>query len=99
VLPLRYPLASLWSQDRKTPVAFFLPMAADLIRGVSFLHSHSIAHLDLNPNNLVYDGDFQISIIDFDNAVEVESNDMLLRGPWGTEFWMAPGMHTVSNNL
>jgi len=61
-----------------------------LIEGVSFLHHHNIAHLDLKPGNLLINTDVatvpQISIIDFGISVRVTDEQANIRGYRGTLF-------------
>ncbi|KAE9402551.1 kinase-like protein, partial [Gymnopus androsaceus JB14] len=60
-----------------------------LLEGLSFLHRHGIAHLDLNPGNLLYTDDDQLKIIDFDLAVRARPGERIF-GIRGTPGWMAP---------
>jgi serine/threonine protein kinase len=46
-----------------------------LIKGLAYLHKHNIAHRDISPDNIVCDGDFQLRIIDFDLAIQVQDED------------------------
>jgi serine/threonine protein kinase len=46
-----------------------------LIKGLAYLHEHNIAHRDINPYNLVCDSDFQLQIIDFDLAIQIQDED------------------------
>jgi hypothetical protein len=46
-----------------------------LIKGLAYLHEHNIAHRDISPDNIVCDGDFQLRIIDFDLAIQVQDED------------------------
>lgn len=75
-----------------------LSMTWDLASGVTYLHSISVAHRDINPNNLLLvPGSFTLIITDFDLAVKdkTEVNDTV-----GTEGYMAPGSYThISSRL
>lgn len=39
-----------------------------LVNGLHYLHSNNIAHFDMKPDNLVLGSDYQLKIIDFENA-------------------------------
>ncbi|KAE9393598.1 kinase-like protein [Gymnopus androsaceus JB14] len=66
-----------------------LPLVKDLIAGLSFLHQHDTAHLDLNPGNLICTTENQLKIIDFDLALRAKKGERIF-GIRGTEGWMAP---------
>ena len=77
------------------------PTMVDLIwrqflEGVSFLHEHGIAHLDLKPLNVVVghvdesSSQPKVSLIDFGISVRVESEKTMVQGYRGTRFWTAP---------
>ncbi|RXW17273.1 hypothetical protein EST38_g8583 [Candolleomyces aberdarensis] len=61
-----------------------------LVEGVAYLHTNGIAHLDLKLDNLLYDGDGQLKIIDFDIAVQVQNEEEEIEGYRGTLGWTAP---------
>jgi serine/threonine protein kinase len=46
-----------------------------LIKGLAYLHEHNIAHRDIRPDNLVCGGDFQLQIIDFSEAIQVQDEN------------------------
>lgn len=83
VLPYHTPLTNKIARH-------MLPLANGLLEGLSFLHCHGIAHLDLNPGNLLYTDDDQLKIIDFDLAVRARPGERIF-GIRGTPGWMAPG--------
>ncbi|THH03683.1 hypothetical protein EW145_g6094 [Phellinidium pouzarii] len=71
----------------------------DLTEGLAYLHEHHLAHLDIKPDNLVYDYAFRLQIIDFDLAIQVENEDTMVNEYRGTRGWSAPpsggtGMNT-----
>ncbi|KAJ3511726.1 hypothetical protein NLJ89_g3928 [Agrocybe chaxingu] len=62
-----------------------------LVAGVAHLHKHGVAHLDLKPDNLVYNASTgQLKIIDFAIAVRVENEEQEVEYRGGTEDWTAP---------
>ena len=61
-----------------------------LVKGLAYLHKHKIAHQDIKPDNLVCDNDFQLKIIDFDIAMEVQDENTEIAEYCGTEDWTAP---------
>jgi hypothetical protein len=70
------------------------------LEGVSFLHDHGIAHLDLKPGNVLVGAGFtessqpRLSIIDFGISVRVESDETKVQGYRGTLCWTAPEVGT-----
>ncbi|KAI9509121.1 kinase-like domain-containing protein [Russula earlei] len=71
-------------------------LCLQFIDGVAFLHQHKVAHRDLKPGNVVVDTKFQsetlprLSIIDFDLARFVESEETMMEDWCGTPPWIAP---------
>ncbi|KAH8115490.1 kinase-like domain-containing protein, partial [Phellopilus nigrolimitatus] len=65
-------------------------LSRDLARGVTFLHDHGIAHLDIKPANMVYTDEYRLQIIDFDVSVRVKDENDEIEGYNGTELWKAP---------
>jgi serine/threonine protein kinase len=61
-----------------------------LIKGVAYLHKSCIAHRDIKPENLVVDREFCLKIIDFDVAMRVKDENVVVEGQCGTKGWMAP---------
>jgi len=58
-----------------------------LIEGVEYIHSQGIAHLDLKLENIMLDADFELKIIDFDQA-QMRTDNKITSG--GTVFYRAP---------
>ncbi len=67
-----------------------IEFSRNLLEGLSFLHEHKIAHLDIKPRNLVYTDDFLLQIIDFDIAVQLADINDQIDEYCGTKDWMAP---------
>jgi len=68
-----------------------------LISGLEYSHSHGVAHLDLKLENLMLGADFNLKIIDFDQAQPV-SDKVLTSG--GTRDYRAPEvLNGNCNNL
>jgi serine/threonine protein kinase len=61
-----------------------------LVEGLASLHEHHIAHLDIKPDNLVYDDAFQLQIVDLDVAIQVEDENEEIDIYCGTKGWTAP---------
>lgn len=60
--------------------------ARDLINGVDFLHNNGIAHLGINPQNLVYTRGYRLQIIDFNISQWIQNDDQRLR--WDQRLYM-----------
>lgn len=62
-----------------------------LVEGVSFMHKHGVAHLDLKPQNVLVNFDSgRLWIIDLSVSVRVRSVDEMWEGLSGTRGYMAP---------
>ncbi|KAL5527000.1 hypothetical protein ACEPAF_8729 [Sanghuangporus sanghuang] len=88
ILPKKTPILSLFPDilDHKS-----MPLSRQLIEGVAFLHRHKIAHLDIKPDNLVWDRALsRLYIIDFDIAVRCRDIDEMVEISCGTPGWSAP---------
>uniref|UniRef100_A0A8C5R6N7 Protein kinase domain-containing protein n=1 Tax=Leptobrachium leishanense TaxID=445787 RepID=A0A8C5R6N7_9ANUR len=64
--------------------------SAEIICGLEFLHSHGILHLDIKPENLLFDGDGHMRIGDFGLVKENYTGDDQAFGVIGTTTHMAP---------
>jgi serine/threonine protein kinase len=58
-----------------------------LIKGLTFLHKHKVAHRDIKPDNLVRDYAFCLKIIDFDVAIQVQDENTEIDKYCGTKGW------------
>jgi serine/threonine protein kinase len=72
-------------------------LCVGLIKGLTYLHEHCIAHRDIKPDNLLVNNEnFRLIITDFDIAMRVEDEDEEVDDQCGTKHWMAP---EVKENL
>jgi len=51
-----------------------------LLKGVEYMHSQGVAHLDLKLENLMLGNNFQLKIIDFDNSQTLSSKVIISQG-------------------
>ena len=66
----------------------------DIVKGLSYLHAHSVIHQDLKPNNLLLGQDGSIAISDFGISTIIQSKSDLVRiTNNGTPAFMAPELH------
>lgn len=86
VLPCYTPLTSTLCFGGNHPHCL-IPFSDDLCRGLTFLHSHRIAHLDIKTDNLVLTGDKTLVIIDFSESLQDKDE---VEGIYGTEGYRAP---------
>ncbi|KIK53085.1 hypothetical protein GYMLUDRAFT_250668 [Collybiopsis luxurians FD-317 M1] len=73
VLPTYSVLENLLS-DKTQYASRFLSMSYDLVNGALYLHSLGIAHMDIKPENLVYNSDFVLKYIDFNLILPVKDD-------------------------
>ena len=66
------------------------PLARQFLEGVSFMHKHRVAHLDLKPDNIVITATGRLLIIDYSVSVQVSGPESWIKGYRGTEGWVAP---------
>ncbi|KIK57063.1 hypothetical protein GYMLUDRAFT_247329 [Collybiopsis luxurians FD-317 M1] len=70
----------------------FYSMSHNLACGVQFLHLNGVAHMDIKPDNLIFDASFKLIIINFDLSLSFRDEEQMNNNKWqGTDFWMAPG--------
>ncbi|KAL5480150.1 hypothetical protein ACEPAI_1420 [Sanghuangporus weigelae] len=66
-------------------------MSRQLVEGIAFLHRLKIAHLNINPENLVYCFmSRRLYIIDFDLAMRCKDVEEMIEMSCGTSEWSAP---------
>ncbi|KAG8784194.1 hypothetical protein FRC16_002216 [Serendipita sp. 398] len=71
-------------------------LQTQFLEGVEYLHEHGVAHMSLNPQDVVIDLKKQknppiLFITNFDSAVRVKGVDTMCKGSrWVGEWWIAP---------
>ena len=64
-----------------------------LVKGLAYLHEHSVARRDIRPKNLVCAAGFQLQIVDFDLAMQVQDENTMTDEYCGTKSeWTAREM-------
>ena len=63
-----------------------------IAEGFSFIHAKNICHLDIKPENIVFDKNFEPIIIDFGFAKELNEENETLNGSRGSEKYKCPEM-------
>ncbi len=76
-------------------------LGIQLVEGISFLHEHNIAHLDLKPENFVCRlaaaaPSPRLLIIDFGTSIRVKDAETEVEGYRGTPNWTAPEVGEAS---
>jgi len=66
-----------------------LKFAADISKGMNWLHSLALVHRDLKSLNILVNNDFTCKIIDFGTS-RVKDSDKNMTANVGTPAWMAP---------
>jgi len=56
------------------------PLARQFLEGVSFMHKHHVAHLDLKPDNIVITATGRLLIIDYGISVQVSGQESWIKG-------------------
>ncbi len=66
-----------------------------MIEALAYVHGNGLAHRDLKPDNLLFDGDFNLKIADFGFAGPIQGRDGkgYLTTRLGTANYMAPEIH------
>ncbi|KAJ8556370.1 hypothetical protein K7X08_029761 [Anisodus acutangulus] len=79
-------------KNRKKKLAFkiVIQLALDLSRGLGYLHSEKIVHLDVKAENMLLDIDRTLKIADFGVARVEAQNPQDMTGETGTPGYMAP---------
>ena len=91
ILPKLLPLIQ-WSLDANGAQLCerVMKFSHNVISGLAYLHQHKVVHLDIKPRNLVYTYHGSLQIIDFDSAVQAESDGDQITGLCSTRRWRAP---------
>jgi serine/threonine protein kinase len=95
VMPWLSPLETCFTADPSVKSS----LMTQFLEGVSFLHKHGIAHLDLKPGNILVNHTDglpvpHLSIIDFGVSIRVKDDEAPVTGFRGTPFWTAPEVGT-----
>ncbi len=92
-------IAMPWQSELNTVLAgspdAVSPLRRQFLEGVSFLHEHGIAHLDLKPENTLVDfADSslppRLTLIDFGISINTREKGEMVAGYRGTPSWTAP---------
>uniref|UniRef100_A0A2N9GQ17 Protein kinase domain-containing protein n=1 Tax=Fagus sylvatica TaxID=28930 RepID=A0A2N9GQ17_FAGSY len=85
-------LKSYLIKNRRRKLAFktVVRIALDLARGLSYLHSRKIVHRDIKTENLLFDKNHTLKIVDFGVSRLEASNPSEMTGSTGTIGYMAP---------
>jgi serine/threonine protein kinase len=85
ILPKMVTVSSHVRSARKVFQSKISQVCLGLIKGLAYLHEHSIAHRDLKLENLVVNENFCLKIIDFNIAMRVEDEDEEVDDQCGTQ--------------
>ncbi|PSS26861.1 Serine/threonine-protein kinase [Actinidia chinensis var. chinensis] len=79
-------------KSRRKKLAFntVMQLALDIARGLSYLHSKKIVHMDVKTENMLLDKDRTVKLTDFGVARVEASNASDMTGQTGTLGYMAP---------
>ncbi|MFS7934501.1 putative dual-specificity kinase TKL-Pl-4 family [Helianthus anomalus] len=78
------------NRDKKLPIKVVCQFALDIAKGLSYLHSKKIIHLDVKPENILIDSqNKKLKLADFGEAV-LNPLKLFTSGEVGTQGYMAP---------
>ncbi|MFS7902752.1 putative dual-specificity kinase TKL-Pl-4 family [Helianthus anomalus] len=78
------------NRDKKLPIKVVCQFALDIAKGLSYLHSKKIIHLDVKPENILIDSqNKKLKLADFGEAV-FDPFELFTSGEVGTRGYMAP---------
>jgi len=63
-----------------------------IVEGFRFIHSKNICHLDIKPENIVFDKNFKPIIIDFGFSEEIKNDKKTFTGSRGSKEYKSPEM-------
>ncbi|KAG1831980.1 hypothetical protein F4604DRAFT_1946265 [Suillus subluteus] len=80
-----------WLTSLTKPSAHLWFVAKQLFEAVDFMHQHSVAHMDLKPNNILIPvNGGRLTVIDFNRSLRVKGVEHRFRGVVGTPEYIAP---------
>ncbi len=77
-------------RTRPLPLREALTLAADILRGIAYAHTHGIVHRDIKPANILITTDGRAKIADFGIARPQESSLTGINSLLGTPNYMSP---------
>ncbi|KAF5804592.1 putative dual-specificity kinase TKL-Pl-4 family [Helianthus annuus] len=78
------------NRDKKLPIKVVCQFGLDIAKGLSYLHSKKIIHLDVKPENILIDSqNKKLKLADFGEAV-FDPLELFTSGEVGTRGYMAP---------
>jgi serine/threonine protein kinase len=72
------------------PVERILEIAAEIARGLAYIHGRRILYLDLQPRNVLFDERETVHLVDFDTAVPLDQPDVSHLADRPVMVYMAP---------
>ena len=76
--------------DTALPEAAVLPIAAQLVDALHYLHSHRVIHRDMKPQNILLGANSRVMLCDFGFARAMSQQTTVLASIKGTPLYMAP---------
>ena len=67
-----------------------------LVSAVAFMHEYRVAHMDIKPQNIVFDSNFNLKLMDFGTAECINDSSSKVSTRSGTEGFMAPEVADLS---
>ena len=67
-----------------------------LVSAVAFMHECRVAHMDIKPQNIVFDSNFNLKLMDFGTAECINDSSSKVSTRSGTEGFMAPEVADLS---
>jgi serine/threonine protein kinase len=83
-------LFQILEDDHSLPEEEVQKIARQLVKALYYLHSNSIVHRDMKPQNILIGTNGQVKLCDFGFARAMSSNTIVLTSIKGTPLYMAP---------